>query len=101
MSGTTPHSVLLDRSDRKPGRPPRRRVPHRHPCLRALQHLTWHTVVYALFSLTVIRLLPVALTLVGSGLRPASVAYIGWFGRRGLASLVFGLLARSSPWPWS
>ncbi|MFA7761611.1 cation:proton antiporter [Streptomyces sp. NPDC048723] len=59
----------------------------------ALQHLTWRTVVYALLSLTVLRMLPVALALAGTGLRAASVAYIGWFGPRGLASLVFGLLA--------
>ncbi|MEV0986840.1 cation:proton antiporter [Streptomyces sp. NPDC049949] len=58
-----------------------------------LQHLTWRSVVYALVSLTVIRMLPVALSLTGTGLRPASVAYIGWFGPRGLASLVFGLIA--------
>ncbi|WP_328764510.1 cation:proton antiporter [Streptomyces sp. NBC_00272] len=58
-----------------------------------LQNLTWRMVVYALLSLTVIRMLPVALALAGTGLRPASVAYIGWFGPRGLASLVFGLLA--------
>uniref|UniRef100_A0AAU2K004 Cation:proton antiporter n=1 Tax=Streptomyces sp. NBC_00049 TaxID=2903617 RepID=A0AAU2K004_9ACTN len=59
----------------------------------ALQHLTWRTVVYALLSLTLLRMLPVALALAGTGLRAASVAYIGWFGPRGLASLVFGLLA--------
>ncbi|WP_371494679.1 cation:proton antiporter [Kitasatospora sp. NBC_00374] len=58
-----------------------------------LEHLTWRTVGYALLSLTVVRMLPVALSLVGTGLRAASVAYIGWFGPRGLASLVFGLLA--------
>lgn len=59
----------------------------------ALEHVTWRTVVYALISLTVIRILPVALAMAGSGLRAVSVAYIGWFGPRGLASLVFGLLA--------
>ncbi|WP_327381512.1 cation:proton antiporter [Streptomyces sp. NBC_01207] len=59
----------------------------------SLQHLTWRTVVYALLSLTILRMLPVALALAGTGLRAASVAYIGWFGPRGLASLVFGLLA--------
>jgi len=58
-----------------------------------LQHLTWRMVVYALISLTVLRMLPVALALVGTGLRAASVLYIGWFGPRGLASLVFGLIA--------
>ncbi|MFJ6749618.1 cation:proton antiporter [Streptomyces sp. NPDC091266] len=59
----------------------------------ALQHLTWRTVLYAVASLTVVRMLPVALALIGTRLKPASLAYIGWFGPRGLASLVFGLLA--------
>ncbi|MFD4114319.1 hypothetical protein ACFWSJ_12770 [Streptomyces niveus] len=56
-------------------------------------------VVYGLINLTVIRILPVALATVGTGLRAVSIAYIGWFGPRGIASLVFGLLGRavSSP----
>ncbi|WP_328618966.1 MULTISPECIES: cation:proton antiporter domain-containing protein [unclassified Streptomyces] len=58
-----------------------------------LEHLTWQMPVYAVLSLTVIRMLPVAAALLGTGLRPATVAYIGWFGPRGLASIVFGLLA--------
>ncbi|MFI8438292.1 cation:proton antiporter [Streptomyces sp. NPDC079020] len=58
-----------------------------------LEHLTWRMLLYAVLSLTVIRMLPVAVALVGTGLRPATVAYIGWFGPRGLASVVFGLLA--------
>jgi NhaP-type Na+/H+ or K+/H+ antiporter len=65
----------------------------------ALQHLTWRPVVYALLSLTFVRILPVALALVGTRLRGASVAYIGWFGPRGLASLVFGLLALEEQLP--
>ncbi|MEW2373889.1 cation:proton antiporter [Streptomyces sp. NPDC006656] len=59
----------------------------------ALRHMTWQMIVYALISLTVVRMLPVALAMAGTGLRNASVAYIGWFGPRGLASLVFGLIA--------
>lgn len=59
----------------------------------ALQHLDWRVVLYAVLSLTVVRMVPVALSLVGSGLRFATVAYVGWFGPRGLASLVLGLLA--------
>ncbi|QJY47983.1 sodium:proton antiporter [Pseudonocardia broussonetiae] len=51
------------------------------------------TVVYAVLSLTVVRMLPVALALVGSGLDRRTVAFVGWFGPRGLASLVFALLA--------
>ena len=49
-------------------------------------------VVYALLSLTVIRMLPVAVSLVGSGARPATVGFIGWFGPRGLASIVFAVI---------
>lgn len=48
--------------------------------------------LYALLSLTVIRMLPVALSLWGTGLKPYSVAFLGWFGPRGLASMLFALL---------
>ena len=50
-------------------------------------------VVYAVLSLTLVRMLPGALALIGVGLDRRSVAFIGWFGPRGLASLVFGLIA--------
>jgi sodium/hydrogen antiporter len=50
-------------------------------------------VLYAVLSLTVVRMLPVALVLVGAGLDRATVLFVGWFGPRGLASLVFALLA--------
>jgi NhaP-type Na+/H+ or K+/H+ antiporter len=59
----------------------------------ALESLTWQTAVYAVLSLTVIRMLPVAISLLGSGLGRSTVVFIGWFGPRGLASIVFGLLA--------
>ena len=59
----------------------------------AFENLTWQAAVYAVLSLTVIRMLPVALALVGSGLSRTTVAFVGWFGPRGLASVVFGLLA--------
>ena len=59
----------------------------------ALQRLNWQIVVYAVLSLTVIRMAPVALSLVGSGLGRAAVAFVGWFGPRGLASVVFALIA--------
>ncbi|MFI8770156.1 cation:proton antiporter [Streptomyces sp. R-07] len=57
-----------------------------------LEDLSWRVVGYAVLSLTVVRMLPVALALAGSGLRLPTVAYIGWFGPRGLASVVLGLL---------
>jgi NhaP-type Na+/H+ or K+/H+ antiporter len=59
----------------------------------AFTHLTWQTVLYAGLSLTIIRMAPVALALAGSGLGRSATAFIGWFGPRGLASVVFGLLA--------
>ncbi|WP_329146528.1 cation:proton antiporter [Streptomyces sp. NBC_01456] len=56
-------------------------------------HLTWQAVLYAVLSLTVIRMVPVALCLAGSGLDARTVLFVGWFGPRGLASVIFGLLA--------
>ncbi len=50
-------------------------------------------IVYAVLSLTLIRMVPVALVLWGTHLRPATVAFMGWFGPRGLASVVFTLIA--------
>jgi sodium/hydrogen antiporter len=50
-------------------------------------------IVYALLSLTVIRMLPVAIALIGTHLRPSTVVFMGWFGPRGLASVVFTLIA--------
>jgi sodium/hydrogen antiporter len=58
----------------------------------ALSGLDWRTATYAVLSLTVVRMAPVALALVGSHLRPPTVLYVGWFGPRGLASIVFALL---------
>jgi NhaP-type Na+/H+ or K+/H+ antiporter len=58
-----------------------------------LEHLTWQLVVYAVLSLTVIRMAPVALALVGTKLGWATTTFVGWFGPRGLASVVFALLA--------
>jgi NhaP-type Na+/H+ or K+/H+ antiporter len=59
----------------------------------ALTDLTWQTVLYAVLSLTVIRILPVAVALAGARLGRPAVLFIGWFGPRGLASVVFALLA--------
>jgi sodium/hydrogen antiporter len=58
----------------------------------ALGALDWRTLVYAVLSLTVIRMVPVALALMGTGLRPVTILFLGWFGPRGLASIVFVLL---------
>ena len=50
-------------------------------------------IVYAILSLTVVRMVPVALALIGCRFQPATVAFIGWFGPRGLASIVFMIIA--------
>jgi NhaP-type Na+/H+ or K+/H+ antiporter len=57
------------------------------------RNLSARPIVYAVLSLTVIRMAPVAIALMGTHLRPATVAFMGWFGPRGLASVVFTLLA--------
>lgn len=53
--------------------------------------ITGTTVLYAVLSLTLIRMVPVALSLLGSGLRLPSIGFLGWFGPRGLASILFAL----------
>ena len=50
-------------------------------------------VTYAVLSLTAVRMVPVALALVGTGFDRNTVLFVGWFGPRGLASLVFALIA--------
>ena len=59
------------------------------------------TLLYAVLSLTVVRMLPVALASIGAGLDRATVLFVGWFGPRGLASLVFALLALEALGPVS
>lgn len=58
----------------------------------ALGHVGWSELGYALLSLTVVRMLPVAVAMAGSGARRPTVAFMGWFGPRGLASIVFAAL---------
>ncbi|MGI9521332.1 MAG: cation:proton antiporter [Hyphomicrobiaceae bacterium] len=55
-------------------------------------HVTWPMLLYAILSLTIIRMVPVALSLIGIGLSTPTVIFLGWFGPRGLASILFGLL---------
>jgi len=57
------------------------------------EHATWSDWLFAVLALTVVRMVPVALALVGSGLDGFTVRFVGWFGPRGLASVVFGLIA--------
>ena len=61
------------------------------PIIHAGVHL--RPVLYAIVSLTVVRMIPVAISLIGKGLRVSTVAFMGWFGPRGLASVVFTVIA--------
>jgi NhaP-type Na+/H+ or K+/H+ antiporter len=54
--------------------------------------LTWQVLVYATLSLTVVRMLPVFLCLIGKDLKWDTLLFMGWFGPRGLASIVFTVM---------
>jgi sodium/hydrogen antiporter len=58
----------------------------------ALAELDWHLVLYAILSLTLVRMLPVVIAMWGSGARGPTLAFVGWFGPRGLASIVFAVI---------
>ena len=62
----------------------------------ALDAVTWQTAVFAILALTVVRMVPVAIALIGEGFTRTTVAFIGWFGPRGLASVVFAVIAFDS-----
>jgi NhaP-type Na+/H+ or K+/H+ antiporter len=59
---------------------------------QTFQYFTWEMLIYALLSLTVIRVLPIYLSLTGLGQSTSSKLFLGWFGPRGLASIVFGII---------
>src|SRR5512132_1978074 len=57
-----------------------------------LSDLTWREALYGVLSLTVVRMLPVAISLLGTHARRPTLAFVGWFGPRGLASIVFTII---------
>jgi NhaP-type Na+/H+ or K+/H+ antiporter len=57
-----------------------------------LEHVTWQIALYAVLSLTLVRMVPVAVAMIGSGAGAPTVAFLGWFGPRGLASIVFAVI---------
>jgi NhaP-type Na+/H+ or K+/H+ antiporter len=59
---------------------------------QSVQLFTWEILVYAILSLTVIRMLPIFLSLSGTGESTASKLFLAWFGPRGLASIVFAII---------
>ncbi len=58
----------------------------------AVVAISWTIVLYAILSLTVVRMIPIALSISGTGLSSSSKLFLGWFGPRGLASILFALL---------
>jgi NhaP-type Na+/H+ or K+/H+ antiporter len=57
-----------------------------------LNHLSWQIALYAGLSLTLVRMLPVAIAMLGSAAKWPTVGFLGWFGPRGLASIVFAVI---------
>ena len=66
---------------------------------QAVGSFNWHILLYAVLSLTVIRMVPVFLSLTGSGISTGGKLFIGWFGPRGLASIVFAVIVLDSKLP--
>ncbi|MGO9976732.1 MAG: cation:proton antiporter [Solirubrobacteraceae bacterium] len=58
----------------------------------ALKHVSWQLALYAVLSLTLVRMLPVAIAMIRSSAKWQTVGFLGWFGPRGLASIVFAVI---------
>ena len=63
---------------------------------QSLGFFSWQVVVYAVLSLTIVRMLPMFVSLTGSGESTTSKLFLGWFGPRGLASIVFAIIVLNS-----
>lgn len=58
-----------------------------------IPYITWQIILYAILSLTIIRMIPVAISLIGTKINRDTALFMGWFGPRGLASVVLTLYA--------
>ena len=65
------------------------------------RYFTWEMIVYAVLSLTVVRMVPIFLALAGTGESSSSKLFLGWFGPRGLASIVFAIIVLEENLPGS
>jgi NhaP-type Na+/H+ or K+/H+ antiporter len=59
---------------------------------RAMSDVTMAHIAFGVLALSVLRMLPVHLSLIGTGVKPVTSVFLGWFGPRGLASILFVLL---------
>ena len=66
---------------------------------QSLDAFNWQVVLYAVLSLTMVRMLPVFLVLGGMNLRVDQKLFMGWFGPRGLASIVFAVIVLNAELP--
>jgi NhaP-type Na+/H+ or K+/H+ antiporter len=66
---------------------------------KTIGYFSWEVVLYAVLSLTLIRMLPVFLVLTGMNMRTDEKLFIGWFGPRGLASIVFAVIVLNHDLP--
>jgi len=66
---------------------------------KAVGFVSWQVLVYALLSLTIVRVLPIFLSLAGTGATVKDRLFLGWFGPRGLASVVFAVIVLDSGLP--
>jgi len=66
---------------------------------KLIDRITWPALLYAVLSLTIVRMLPVFLCLIGTRTSTADKLFIGWFGPRGLATIVFAVLVLDEKLP--
>jgi NhaP-type Na+/H+ or K+/H+ antiporter len=66
---------------------------------QSIGSFSWEVLLYAVLSLTVVRMLPVFLVLAGMKLRADEKLFMGWFGPRGLASIVFAVIVLNKHLP--
>jgi len=59
---------------------------------QSLGYFSWEVVLYSVLSITIVRMLPMFISLTGSGESSTSKLFLGWFGPRGLASIVFAVI---------
>ena len=64
-----------------------------------IDRVSWRALLYAVLSLTLVRMVPVLLCLIGMRTSTADRLFIGWFGPRGLATIVFAVLVLDEKLP--
>lgn len=66
---------------------------------QSFAYFNWQVLLYSVLSLTLIRMLPIYLSLTGMGVNSTDKLFLGWFGPRGLASIVFAIIVLNENLP--